>query len=61
MSITSRTEIVTALCSNPKIMNIIKTVYPNGGPPRSPKDFAQCIAELASEIDFESSRYVRKP
>ena len=60
MNTTSRTEIVKALCSNPKLMNIIKTVFPNGGPPRSPKDFAQCVAELAAEIDFESFMYVKK-
>jgi len=56
-----RSDIVNALCSNPKLLNIIKTVFPNGGPPRSPKELAQCIAELAAEIDYEYTTYVKKP
>jgi hypothetical protein len=55
-------EIAKALAANPKIMNIIKTVFPTGGAIRSTKEFAGYIAELAHEITHEVDSYQgRKP
>jgi hypothetical protein len=58
----SAQEIAKALVANPKIMNIIKSVFPTGGSIRSVKEFAGYVAEMAHEITHEIDSYQgRKP